>query len=113
MGDEIRSHGYNGQLDLRFFNLMVERSGPDAAYFYIPVHENAYVQRAQWDILNGLPQGVTLEAQDENLLHITLLFIEKMRDEFIPEFFERLNIILPVDFSVEVVSVGTFPEASV
>ena len=111
MGDEIRSHGYNGQLDLRFFNLMVERSGPDAAYFYIPVHENAYVQRAQWDILNGLPQGVTLEAQDENLLHITLLFIEKMRDEFIPEFFERLNIILPVDFEVEVVSVGTFPEA--
>jgi len=84
----------------------------DAAYLYIPVDDNEEVQQAQYDVLDALNADlVTLEPQKPDRLHITLLFIEKVRDDDLEDFFNRLNLIMPVAFELEVVRTGTFPES--
>jgi 2'-5' RNA ligase len=84
----------------------------NSAYFYIPVDESEEVQQAQYDVLDALNADlVTLEPQEPDRLHVTLLFIERINDDDLEEFFNKLNLIMPVAFNLEIVRTGTFKEA--
>ncbi|KKM86068.1 hypothetical protein LCGC14_1282750, partial [marine sediment metagenome] len=110
MDSKFHGYGFDGLKAFDMLNYAVERIGkPEAAYFYVPVNDSAAVQRAQYDILDRLEEGVELEPVKPENLHITLLYIEHIRDEDLEEIFERLNVIMPVQFEVEVSSVGIFP----
>jgi 2'-5' RNA ligase len=112
MEHEVWGTGFDGGLSRTILDrLIVREDKKDSVFFYIPVHENEEVQQAQYDVLDGFPEGVTLEPVPPEHLHITLLFVEKMKDEQLEEFFHHLSYIVPKKFSVEVAHSGTFTEA--
>ena len=114
MEHEVRGYGFDGRLGSLVLERMSTRSKLDklAAYFYIPVNENKEVQQAQYDVLDALDADtVSLEPQEPDRLHVSLLFIERIKDDDLEDFFNRLNPILPVAFQLEIVRTGTFPDS--
>jgi len=107
MEHELRRTGLVG-LDQRFLDsLTIRKAGPDAAFFYIPVEHSIPVQEAQYSILNRMT-GLELEPVSEEDLHITLLHLEKVKDEELEELYQEINRILPLVFEVQATSSGKF-----
>jgi 2'-5' RNA ligase/GNAT superfamily N-acetyltransferase len=112
MERQLWGAGFDRGLIQRTIDRLLEsRQSADACYFLIPLSDQPEVQHAQYDVLNRLPSGVALEPQDPNDLHLTLLFVERMKDDQVEQFFERLGHIAPMRFFIEVVEVTTFPDA--
>lgn len=113
MDNAVRSFGPDGGLgSLIVAQLLTERVDRDAAFIYIPVEHLPQIQQAQYDVLDGMDASITtLEPVDAEDLHLTLLYIERVKEDLLEEFYAQLNLIMPVAFTVDVTSSGTFPEA--
>lgn len=111
MDYEIRGAGPDRRLAQLVLGRLVERVDPLSAFLYIPVDHLPEVQQLQYDVLDGFPPGVELEPVEPENLHITLLYLERVKDDDLEEFFNRLAPVMPVAFTLEVSHSGTFPEA--
>jgi 2'-5' RNA ligase len=112
MDDEVRGAGLDGRLAQLLVGRLVERIDPLAAFLYIPVDHIDEVQKLQFDVLDGFDaDAVELDPTEPENLHITLLYIDKVKDDDLEEFFNAVNLIMPVAFEVTVSHTGTFPEA--
>jgi 2'-5' RNA ligase len=110
MADKLFSAGHDGGLDQILLQSFLERAGPDAAYFFIPAWGSELIERAQYDVFDRLGDA-TLEPQESDTFHITLMIVNKISDEQVDEFFERLSPIMPLQFQVMATEIITFQEA--
>lgn len=112
MDHAIRGAGLDRRLAQLVLGRLVERVDPLAAFLYIPVDHIPEIQQLQYDVLDGFDSdAVQLEPVEPENLHITLLYIDRVKDEDLEEFFNRLSLVMPVAFTLEVSHSGTFPEA--
>jgi 2'-5' RNA ligase len=91
---------------------LVERVDPLAAFLYIPVDHIPEIQDYQYAVLDGFDADrVELKPVEPENLHITLLYIDKIKEDELEQLFNDVNEVMPVAFQVEVSHTGTFPEA--
>lgn len=111
MDNEVWDHGFDRLGSLIVNDVLMERVDKLAVFIYIPVDNLPEVQALQYDILDRFKSGIRLVPVEPENLHITLLYLERAKDDKLEEFFNKLTLSLPVSFEVETSHVGTFAEA--